>query len=281
MMIKRYKISSFTLEICSPVDFQDVEPFSLFAFDGNEADYTVTVDFSSHLPTTIEKPFFTSDDRTCVFEDGIEQCYYKSRSTTTGYYARRSVDNKRIRITIDEKYRDMLRADVIFSILGIEGLVAKNNGCIIHSSFIEVNGEAVLFTGPCSIGKSTQANLWREFAGATVINGDKAIIHEYNGSLYACGLPFSGSSKDCLNRELPLKAIICLQKAPTNTARRLTGDAFLNIYKNCYPVPNSRDLTDTLLDFANTVSERVPVYEFSCRADESAVRYLERILCLI
>ncbi len=281
MMIKRYKISGFTLEISSPIDFQDVEPFSLFAFDGNEADYTVTVDFSSHLPTTIENPFFISGDKACTFEDGIEQCYYKSRSTDTGYYACRSVNNKCIRITIDEKYRDMLRAEVIFSILGIEKLVAENSGCIIHSSFIEVDGGAVLFTGPCSIGKSTQANLWRKFADATVINGDKAIIYEHNGDLYACGLPFSGSSKDCLNKKLPLKAIICLQKAPTNTARRLTSDAFLNIYKNCYPVPYSRDLTGTLLDFANKVSEQVPVYEFSCRADESAVRYLERILCLI
>ncbi len=268
------------MEICSPVDFQDVEPFSLFAFDGNGVDYRVTVDFSSHLPTTIENPFFLSGDKACVFEDGVEKCYYKSRSTT-GYYACRSMAKKHISITIDEKYRDMLRAEVIFSILGVEALVAENNGCIIHSSFIEVNDGAVLFTGPCSIGKSTQANLWREFAGATVINGDKAIIRENNGNLFACGLPFSGSSKDCLNKEISLKAIICLQKAPTNTARRLTSDAFLNIYKNCYPIPYSRDLTGTLLDFANKVSQQVPVYEFSCRADESAVRYLERILCLI
>ena len=281
MMIKRYKISGFTLEISSPVDFGDVEPYSLFAFDGNEADYTVTIEFSSGLPTAIENPFYVSGDKVCVFKNGIEQCYYKSRSTSTGYYACRTVENKRIQLTIDEKYRDMLRAEVIFSILGIEELVSQNNGCIIHASFIEVDGGAVLFTGPCSIGKSTQANLWREFADATVINGDKAIIHESNGGFYACGLPFSGSSKDCLNKKLPLKAIICLKKAPTNNARRLTSDAFLNIYKNCYPVPYSRDLTGTLLDFANKVGQHVPVYEFSCRADEGAVRYLERILCLI
>ena len=126
-MIKKYKIGGFTLEISSLVDFLDIAPYSLFAFDGNEADYTVAVDFSSDFPTTIENPFYVSGDKVCVFENGIEQCYYKSRSTDTGYYARRTVNKKRINITIDEKYRDMLRAEVIFSILGIEELVAENS----------------------------------------------------------------------------------------------------------------------------------------------------------
>jgi hypothetical protein len=281
MMTKKYKIAGFTLEINSPVDFQDVEPFSLFAFDGGAVDYTITIELSDQLPTTIEAPFFASTDKVCIYVKGNLKCYYKSRSSASGYYACRKTDGKSIIITFDKKYGDMLRAEVIFSVLGIEELVAQNNGCIIHSSFIEKNGGAVLFTGPCSIGKSTQADLWREFADATVINGDKAIIYENNGDIYACGLPFSGSSKDCLNKLLPLKAIICLQKGAENTACRLTSDAFLSIYRNCYPVPYSRELTGTLFDFTYKVSQQVPVYEYSCRADEGAVRYLERILCLI
>jgi len=176
----------------------------------------------------------------------------------------------------------MLRADVIFSLIGIEELVAESNGCVLHSSFIEKNGGAVLFTGPCSIGKSTQANLWRKYADAVVVNGDKTLIFEKDGVFYAAGMPFSGSSKDCLNRVLPLKAVISLGQADCNTAHRLAPtESFYKLYKNCYPVPYSRDLTGRLIDFAQRLSQSVPVYEYACLADESAVRYLERELCPI
>ena len=153
---------------------------------------------------------------------------------------------------------------------------------MLHSSFIEKDGEAILFTGPCSIGKSTQADLWKEYADATIVNGDKTLIFEKDGVVFASGMPFSGSSKDCLNRVVPLKSIICLQQSDCNTAKRLiSAEAFYKLYKNCYPVPYSQESTGKLIDFVEKLSQKVPVYEYACLADGSAVRCLERELCLI
>jgi hypothetical protein len=85
---------------------------------------------------------------------------------------------------------------------------------------------------------------------------------------------------DCLNRVLPLKAVISLQQAKNNTSQRLVStEAFVKLFKNCYPVQHSRDLTGKLIDFVQKLSQSVPVYEYACLADESAVRYLERKLC--
>ncbi len=281
-MTKKYKIGNFTVEIKSQEDFRNEEPYSLFLNDGEQTDYSVNVEFSSDIPKKIENPYYESQDRVCDYDNGVLRCCYKSRDDEEEYYACRTVAGKNINIVIEEKYRSMLRADVIFSLIGIEELVAENNGCILHSSFIEKDGGAVLFTGPCSIGKSTQANLWREYADAVVINGDKTFIFEKDGVFYASGMPFSGSSKDCLNKVLPLKAVISLQQAVSNTARRLAStDAFYKLYKNCYPVPYSREFTGELIDFVQNLSQSVPVYEYACLADESAVRYLERELCPI
>ena len=281
-MIKKYKIGNFTAEVKSQTDFQDAEPYSLFLYDGEHHDYSVSVEFSADLPQTAKKPHYVSQDRVCVYENGLLRCFYKSRDNEDEFYVCRTVDGKKINIVIDEKYRDMLWARVIFSLIGIEDIVVESNGCVLHSSFIENNGGAILFTGPCSIGKSTQANLWKEYANATVVNGDKTMIFEEDGVFYASGLPFSGSSKDCLNRVLPLKAVICLQQAESNTAQRLnSAEAFIKIFKNCYPVPHSRNLTGKLVDFVQHLSQSVPVYEYACLADESAVRYLERELCPI
>ena len=213
-MIKKYKIGNFTAEVKSQADFRDAEPYSLFAFNGEQTDYSVNVEFSSELPQKAENPCYVSRDRVCVCENGVFDCFYKSRDSADDFYARRTVDGKNINIVIDEKYRDMLWARVIFSLIGIEEIVAENNGCVLHSSFIEKDGNAVLFTGPCSIGKSTQANLWRQYADAAVVNGDKTLIFEKDGVFYASGMPFSGSSKDCLNKVLPLKAVISLRSNP-------------------------------------------------------------------
>lgn len=281
-MIRKYKIGNFTVEVRSQVDFQDVEPYSLFSYDGEQTDYTVDVSFTTELPKEIENAYYCSKDKACVCENDVFQCFYKSRDTSSGYYACRVVNSKNISILIDEKYCDMLWTRVIFSLMGIEELVVKNNGCVLHSSFVEKDGGALLFTGPCSVGKSTQANLWKKHTDAVIVNGDKTLIFEKDGVVYASGMPFSGSSKDCLNRTVPLKSIVCLQQAASNTAQKLTSfDAFRNIYKNCYPVPYSREGTDMLIDFVQRLSRSVSVYKYACLADESAVRYLERELCRI
>ncbi len=281
-MIKKYKIGNFVLEIKTQSDFQIAEPYSLFLYDGEDRDYTVNVVFSSQLPQRLENPYYVSQDRVCDFENGVLCCCYKSRDNEDEYYACRTAEGKNINIVIDEKYRDMLRSDVIFTLIGIEEIAAGSNGCVLHSSFVEKDGGAILFTGPCDIGKSTQANLWKEYADAVVVNGDKTFIFEKDGVFYASGLPFSGSSKDCLNRVLPLKAVISLEQAESNNAQRfVSAEAFYKLYKNCYPVPYSRELTGRLFDFVQELSQSVPVYEYACLADESAVRYLERELCPI
>ena len=281
-MIKKYKIGNFTVEVKSLVAFEDAEPYSLFLYDGEQADYNVTVEFSSDLPQITENPYFVSQDRVCDYENGVLRCCYKSRDDEEEYYACRIFDGKNISLVIEEKYRDMLREDVVFSLIGIEEIVAESNGCVLHSSFIEKEGNAILFTGPCSIGKSTQANLWKEHSDAVIVNGDKTLIFEKNGIFYASGMPFSGSSKDCLNKMFPIKAVISLQQANDNSAQRLVStEAFYKLYKNCYPVPYSRDNTGRLIDFIQLLSLSVPVYEYACLADESAVRYLERELCPI
>ena len=279
-MIKKYKIGNFTVEIKSQADFQDVEPYSLFLYDGNHIDYSVEVEFSSDLPQKIENPYYVSHGRVYVWEGNILHTYYNSHDIEEEFYAMRTVDGNNIRIVIDERYHDMLFSKVIFTLVGIEELIAEKNGCVLHSSFVEKEGEAILFVGPCSIGKSTQAKLWKEYADAIVINGDKTLVYEKRGKFFASGIPFSGSSKDCLNKVLPIKAVISLEQAKSNSARKLaSGEAFISLYKNCYPVPYSRDCTGELIDFIEQLCQGVPVYDYACTADESAVRYLERKLC--
>ena len=43
----------------------------------------------------------------------------------------------------------------------------------LHSSFVLYKDKALVFTAPSGIGKTTQAELWRDFQGALIVNGGR------------------------------------------------------------------------------------------------------------
>lgn len=118
-----------------------------------------------------------------------------------------------IRITMKRSVYRKITASAVLETIGTERLVGMAGGAILHSSFIEVGGKAVLFTAPSGTGKSTQAELWRENRGAVVINGDRSVLRIIDSVPCASGLPYSGSSGICLNRTLPLRAIVYIEQA--------------------------------------------------------------------
>ncbi len=166
----------------------------------------------------------------------------------------------------------------MWSSLSLAQLVLIQNAFFIHSSYISVNGKAVLFSAPCGTGKSTQAALWEKYRDAEIINGDKAGILVENG-VHACGVPFCGTSGICKNKTFPLGAIVLLSQSKTNTVTRLGGaEALQGIMKNIYldfTVPCERlKCTDLLIELLS----EVPVYHLGCTPDEEAVITLEKTL---
>ena len=104
----------------------------------------------------------------------------------------------------------------IMELIGIEHTLCKHKTFMLHSSYINYNGDAILFSGPSGIGKSTQADLWQDFESAEIINGDRTAISKNLGSWHAYGLPFAGSSKIYKNKTLPIKAVVILKQGKEN-----------------------------------------------------------------
>ena len=172
----------------------------------------------------------------------------------------------------------MMDSRFMWSSLSLAQLLISANAFFIHSSFISVNGKAVLFSAPCGVGKSTQAALWEKYRGAEVINGDKAGIL-VEGGVYACGVPFCGTSGICKNKTFPLGAIVLLSQAESNSVRRLSGtEALQGIMSNIYldfiaPYERLR-CTDLIIELLSAV----PVFSLGCTPDEDAVKALEEAL---
>ncbi len=158
-------------------------------------------------------------------------------------------------------------------------LLLPKKAVIIHASFIDVGGSAVLFSAPCGTGKSTQAELWRVHRNAEIINGDKAGVFLKDGKAFAGGVPFCGTSKICKNRNLPLKAIVLLSQGKENRIKRLTGfEALQGVIKNIYLDLLAPLEKQMCIDFVIELLERVPVFSLECTPDEKAVKVLEKEL---
>lgn len=176
-------------------------------------------------------------------------------------------------------YPGRVSSKTVLEVMAAEHLVVQNHGVIFHCSYIDHEGQAILFTAPSETGKSTQADLWHKYRGTDIINGDRAAVRIVDGKIMAEGIPFSGSSSYCENRSLPLKAIVYLAQAPRTTIRKLRGyGAFSRIWEGISV--NTWDKGDLELASAavQRIAESVPVYYMPCTPDEAAVAVLEETL---
>lgn len=161
----------------------------------------------------------------------------------------------------------------------MERLFHERQQTMLHAACILRKGKALLFSGPCGIGKTTQAELWQKHRGARIVNGDKIGLSYRNGGLTAFGIPFAGSSRYCEDETAQVSAIVVLAQAPTDMIRRLSEkEAVLALASQ---MPCQKWLTDdvaAVLDYAALAAKRVPVYLLSCTKEASAVDLLDQTL---
>ncbi len=169
-----------------------------------------------------------------------------------------------------------LYSQVLMKALEAEHLIVAGDGFLLHSSFIEYRGRAILFTAPSGTGKSTQAALWQQLRGARIINGDRSVVRRGGAGFEAYGVPFCGSSRICEPARLPLAAIVVLSQAKQTTIIELHGlQAFRSLWEGCsLHTWNRVDVARCTQTVADAISQ-IPIYHLACTPDESAVIALE------
>ena len=160
----------------------------------------------------------------------------------------------------------------------LEQLMLHYGRIILHSSHINYKGDSIVISAPSGTGKSTHADLWEKYYGATVVNGDRSIIgrkrissEDFSGDYHAYGLPMCGSSNIFRNMEGRLKAIVVIRQSEDNHVERPNRmAAFRYILSETTQNSWNPAYMDQLMNLIEDLISQVPVYVLYCNMDRSA-----------
>lgn len=146
-----------------------------------------------------------------------------------------------------------------------------------HSSLVDWNGSGILFLGPSGIGKTTQAERWAEYRGADIVNGDLVFVQQTDDGFLGWGTSWHGSSPYCINRAVPLKALVVLKQSKENRIQELTGfEKVSEVSNNVFYPTWLDDGMEICMEILNNLLLQLPVYRLDNRADVEAVEILEQ-----
>lgn len=150
----------------------------------------------------------------------------------------------------------------------------------LHSSFVLYQDKALLFTGSSGIGKTTQAELWRDFQGARIINGDAALLRQMeDGKWWAFGTPVHGSSPYCENEQAPIVALVMLKQGKENKLTKLDSfSAVTSCLPEFYRPQMDEETAEVFWKSVDSLFREVPVYRLTCRPDREATELVKQEL---
>ena len=149
------------------------------------------------------------------------------------------------------------------------------NVLTFHGVLVEQDGRGFLLCADSGEGKTTHARLWRDHKNGLILNGDRATCYQQEGQWFGFGTPWCGTSGEYLNRQVPLQAVIILQRGRGNRVSAVNGMSLLA--HMVYPVWDQA-ATEAMLSLLDCFLTAIPVLKLECTPDASAVDVLYRAL---
>lgn len=278
-----YEIANIVIKVLSPFSFY-ANNAENFRCEPKEPDYTFRFEQTNDIPNHMKDAAFIADVRWAhefQKKDGSYQRaflweqYYVAVSEiydTEGvcYYASANI--------LLDKAKEGFE---LWMYLCVEEILLKFQALVLHSSHINYQGKGLVFSAPSQTGKSTQAELWKKYAGAEVLNGDRSILRKQGGSWQVYGCPMCGTSNIHLQGQEILSNIVMLSQNPVNVLQKIGGmRAFRLIYPQItVPVWNQKN-TNQVMNLISDLIEEVPVWYYACTKEADAVMVLQQGLGL-
>ena len=273
MFSERLSFGGAALHLYSETPWQLSPLCAPFRTDAETPAHEIHVRLADDMPTTPDTA--ASSFRTYRWRTGAQR--HMLQDYVVGFtYA--VTEGGFTELTVSSRYAENLRTQLLLEGVDLFDILAERGMLVLHSSYVlRAEGDAILFSGASGIGKSTQAELWREFAAARVINGDRSLVDVDHGMAH--GIFYSGTSGICENHSAPICAIVLPeQRAENRVFVPAHREAFMRLLNQCSYYPWDAESAALMTELVARLVGRVPVYRLDCRKDEGAVRALENEL---
>ncbi len=271
-----YRVAGLRVALEEVPGIPRMENFEPFACEPGPADIVYHVVPFGETPL----PIPPEADMEMVSQDIVNRLYlsgdmlYKRVAMQMGdpramWFAQRIGDWGEATVYVPDDWLDFIGFG---NALSFEKTLLPFRALMLHCALIEHEGRGIAFSAPSQTGKSTQAGLWEKHRGATILNGDRAILREEDGVIYAYGSPYAGSSDLFINRRVPLAAIIMLEQAKQNTIAPIPQDEGLGLFISQSSLPLWQpELFEMGMGTLEAIITGVPMYRLACLPDAGAV----------
>ena len=274
----QFEICQTTIEVLADKDIKTKGNSALFLDDVRQPELTIICDAIDGICPTGKMIGQINDKAAYVLNNNIQR-YALNEGRPYAALTYQPQYFEKLHLEVEQEDWNWATDHLRFWITAcLPVLLLHFRALIFHASYIDYNGHGILFTAPSGTGKSTQAELWKKYRGAKILNGDKAGISLKQRAM-AHGVPFSGTSGICENVSLPLKAIVVLSQASENTVKRLPpSEAVASLCPNVFVDQLVNEEWVTALNLLLDLVTEVPVYTLACTPDVRAVEALVAVL---
>lgn len=223
---------------------------------------------------------YSGDGVRIIAKDGCFHRFIIDSNRNLPYvHAVTDAGEKSVQLSILKEFSSVFHLKNLIYYIGWENILEIENRLFLHAACVETAYGGILFVGPSGIGKSTQADLWCRFRNAELVNGDRTICVEHEDGWHGWGSPNAGSSLCFRNVHCKIRAVVVLKREKDRYIKRIGGAAafqslFAELTINTWNPRHVEHVADLLM----SVVEKVPVYQMSCTADETAIDLLEEVL---
>ena len=276
-----YSFGGVGFSVSAPGEFTEGENLTHFLAEKLLPGFQIACSFKEKFPAPEDTPALDTPYHTAwLSKDGeihIRRSQREDRPWPSCTWTR---DGRTISMMWQPEFQSSLSSWQILQALELYHLLLTEGGAVLHASYILFQGRAILFSGPSGVGKSTQANLWAQYRNAEIINGDRVLLRRGpDGSMWAHGICYSGTSGICRNQSAPLAAIVLLEQSKETGIQRLSGLAAFKLLlpQLAYRTWDPGDVACVTQFLSELLTEKSALH-LACRPDESAVKSLEKYL---
>lgn len=278
-MIRKFLIANLIFEINFESDTVMEERLNPYSCDEDKkTDIVINIKYSSGdidvrrenvTKLTDVIYYYSEDDKDVIF-------YYDSNISKVYAKVSFSKDYRHNEIIIYDLYPEygVESGCLMYNICGraFSSIISMNGGIEFHSSSVAYDGGGVAFSAVSGTGKSTHTKLWLDnFDGAYLINDDTPIISkDKSGEFVISGTPWAGSTGINTPVTLPLKAIVFIERALSNSIERVTPEQAIAPMFGAFRVIFSDAMLASIITTLNELLVKVPAYRLRCNMDNEA-----------